>query len=172
MTSAVACKVCPPRSLAMQRLAIRRSSSCSNRISWLRAASSPSPHAKSSPVTRCVGLRMPQPYTFSRRVPVLASVFRLCRRGGKHGGKYNRRSGGSSNSDGCGDADRRRSEPAMLAEFHPGAGGHDRIASVGLASPFPTCGYLVVSTRILNVATFHSGTDLEPLVTAAARGDA
>lgn len=60
----------------------------------------------------------------------------------------------------------------MLAEFHPGAGGHDRIASVGLASPFPTCGYLVVSTRILNVATFHSGTDLEPLVTAAARGDA
>ena len=30
----------------------------------------------------------------------------------------------------------------------------------------------MVSTRILNVATFHSGTDLEPLVTAAARGDA
>src|SRR4051794_19963134 len=67
----------------MQRLAIRRSSACTSGMSWLRAPSSPLPHARRSPVTWCVWLVMPKFYAFSHRVPVDRLVSRLCRRGGR-----------------------------------------------------------------------------------------
>ena len=64
-------------------------------------------------MTWCVWLGMPQSYAFSRRVPVLGPVSRICRRGGRHVGQDNSRAGGDDGGvdGGDGDAKPRRFRP-------------------------------------------------------------
>ena len=63
-------------------------------------------------MTWCVWLGMPQSYAFSRGVPVLGPVSRICRRGGRPVGQNNSRAGGD---DGGVDGGRRREATPLPA---------------------------------------------------------
>jgi hypothetical protein len=102
-------------------------------------------------VTWCGWLGMPQSYAFSRRVPLLGSVSRLCRRGGRHDGQDNRRAGGDDRGvdGGDGDAKRCRVAPDSVVVLHVTNAAHVSAADLAEGEQVATRVYAHVAVRVV-----------------------